>query len=140
MKKVLFDSDVIIDVLSRREPFFRASFQALNLVNLRLIQGYISAHAVTNIFYILRKQLGIPTTLTLLQTLLEEICIAPINDSVIHAALTNPQNDFEDAVTREAARASHIDYIVTRNLKDYTQSSIPAFLPEQLLANIISDS
>lgn len=139
MKKVLFDSDVIIDVLSRREPFFTASFQALNLVDLHLIQGYISAHAVTNIFYILRKQLDIPATLALIQTLLEEICIAPVNNSVIHAALANPQNDFEDAVTREAAISFGIDYIVTRNLKDYTQSSIPVFLPEQLLANLTSN-
>lgn len=137
MKKVLFDGDVIIDVLSRREPFFAGSFQALDLVNLRLIQGYISAHAVTNIFYILRKQLGNPTTLALLQTLLKEIGIAPINDSVIHAALSNRHNDFEDAVTIEAAKAFQIDYIVTRNLKDYSQSSIPIFLPEQLLTEIM---
>ncbi len=58
MKRVLFDSDVLLDVLAQRQSFVVASTQALNTVKQGQVQGYISGHAVTNIFYILRRQIG----------------------------------------------------------------------------------
>ncbi|WP_199247125.1 PIN domain-containing protein [[Phormidium] sp. ETS-05] len=58
MRRVLFDSDVLLDVLAERQPFFVASARALNAVTQPQVQGYISGHAVTNIFYILRRQVG----------------------------------------------------------------------------------
>ncbi|MEP0833031.1 PIN domain-containing protein [Microcoleus sp. AS-A8] len=54
---MLFDSDVLLDVLSQRQPFVIASAQALNTVTQEQVQGYVSGHAVTNIFYILRRQM-----------------------------------------------------------------------------------
>ncbi|MGH7999734.1 MAG: PIN domain-containing protein [Brasilonema sp.] len=58
MKRVLFDSDVLLDVLAQRQPFVIASARALNTVTQEQVQGYVSGHAVTNIFYILRCQIG----------------------------------------------------------------------------------
>jgi predicted nucleic acid-binding protein len=58
LKLVLFDSDVLLDVLAQRQPFVIASAQALNTVTQEQVQGYVSGHAVTNIFYILRRQVG----------------------------------------------------------------------------------
>ena len=58
MKRVLFDSDVLLDVLAQRKPFVIASAQALNTVTQEQVQGYVSGHAVTNIFYILRRKIG----------------------------------------------------------------------------------
>jgi hypothetical protein len=58
LKRVLFDSDVLLDILAQRQPFVTASARALNTVIHKQVQGYVSGHAVTNIFYILRRQVG----------------------------------------------------------------------------------
>jgi predicted nucleic acid-binding protein len=73
VKRVLFDSDVLLDVLGKREPHFQASVQALNTVKTGKTQGYISGHAVTNIYYILSKQNGRESSRKLVISLLENV-------------------------------------------------------------------
>lgn len=70
MKQVLFDSDVLLDVLLQRQPFWTISARALNTVTQGKVEGYISSHATTNIFYILRRQVGNETARELLSRLL----------------------------------------------------------------------
>lgn len=137
MKRVLFDSDVIIDVMANRQPFIVDSAQALNTVATLHIEGYVAGHAVTNIFYILRRQLGVSVTLDILTKLLGKLKVASVTDAVIHSALQTKMTDFEDAVTSEAAFAINLDFIVTRNTKDYINSPIPAILPERLLELVL---
>ncbi|MGI0484734.1 PIN domain-containing protein [Pantanalinema rosaneae CENA516] len=134
MRRVLFDSDVLLDVLAQRQPFVVASAQALNRVTQPQVQGYVSGHAVTNIFYILRRQVGSETARELLSRLLEHLQIASVTDEVIRAALQSSMADFEDAVTSEAANAAGLEVIVTRNTPDFGASAIPAVLPEEFLA------
>ena len=134
MRRVLFDSDVLLDVLAQRQPFVIASAQALNTVTQPQVQGYVSGHAVTNIFYILRRQVGSETARELLSRLLEHLQIASVTDEVIRAALQSSMADFEDAVTSEAANAAGLEVIVTRNAPDFAASAIPAVLPEEFLA------
>jgi predicted nucleic-acid-binding protein len=130
----LFDSDVLLDVLAQRQPFVVASAQALNMVTQPQVQGYVSGHAVTNIFYILRRQVGRETASELLSRLLEHLQIASVTDEVIRAALQSSMADFEDAVTSEAANAAGLEVIVTRNTTDFVASAIPAVSPEEFLA------
>ncbi|MEA5418433.1 PIN domain-containing protein [Spirulina sp. CCNP1310] len=134
MRRVLFDSDVLLDVLAQRQPFLVASAQALNTVTQLQVQGYVSGHAVTNIFYILRRQVGSETARQLLSRLLQYLQIASVTDEVIRAALQNAMTDFEDAVTHEAGNAAGVEIIVTRNTPDFVASRIPAVLPEEFLA------
>lgn len=136
MKRVLFDSDVLLDVLSQRQPFFVASTQALNTVNQEKVEGYISGHAVTNIFYILRRQVGKAKAQESISKLLERLRVASVTEEVIKSALNSAMSDFEDAVTSEAANAIGVEIIVTRNLSDFTNSSISAMLPEEFLKAI----
>lgn len=133
MKRVLFDSDVLLDVLAQRQPFVTASAKALNTVTQRQIQGYISGHAVTNIFYILRRQVGSEEAKKLISKLLQRIQVASVTDEVIRAALQSSIVDFEDAVTSEAAKAINLDIIITRNISDFISSSVPAMLLEDFL-------
>ncbi|WP_199306891.1 PIN domain-containing protein [Anabaena sphaerica] len=98
MKKVLFDSDVLLDILAQRQPFVVASAQALNTVMKKQVQGFVSGHAVTNIFYILRRKIGSEAARKLIENLLQHIQIASVTDEVIHQALQSPIKDFEDAV------------------------------------------
>lgn len=134
MRRVLFDSDVLLDVLAQRQPFVVTSAQALNTVTQPQVQGYVSGHAVTNIFYILRRQVGGETARELLSRLLQHLQIANVTDEVIRAALQSSMADFEDAVTSEAANATGVEIIVTRNIPDFATSAIPAVLPEEFLA------
>ncbi len=134
MKSVLFDSDVLLDVLAQRQPFLVASAKALNTVTQKQIQGYISGHTVTNIFYILRCQVGNETAKQLILNLLQYLQIASITDEVIWAALQSPITDFEDAVTSEAAKAIGLEIIVSRNTSDFVNSPVLTMLPEDFLA------
>jgi predicted nucleic-acid-binding protein len=133
LKQILFDSDVLLDILAQRQPFVVASAQALNTVVKKQVQGFVSGHAVTNIFYILRRQIGSEAARKLIENLLQHIQIASVTDEVIHQALKSPIKDFEDAVTSAAAMSTGLEIIVTRNKADFVQSSIPAMLPEELL-------
>ncbi|MBD2385131.1 PIN domain-containing protein [Cylindrospermum sp. FACHB-282] len=133
MKRVLFDSDVLLDILAQRQPFVVASARALNTVMQKQVQGFVSGHAVTNIFYILRRQIGSETARKLIETLLQNIQIASVTHEVIRQALKSPIKDFEDAVTSAAAMATGLEIIVTRNKADFVASSVPAMLPEELL-------
>ncbi|MBH8555099.1 PIN domain-containing protein [Nostocaceae cyanobacterium CENA357] len=133
MKRVLFDSDVLLDILAQRQPFVVTSAQALNTVITKQVQGFVSGHAITNIFYILRRQIGSEAARKLIENLLQHIHIASVNDEVIHQALQSPIKDFEDAVTSAAAMAARLEIIVTRNISDFVASSVPGILPEEFL-------
>jgi len=133
LRRVLFDSDVLLDVLAQRQPFVVASAQALNTATQPQVQGYVAGHAVTNIFYILRRQVGRETARELLSRLLQHLQIADVTDEVIRSALQSAMTDFEDAVTAEAASAMGLEIIVTRNTPDFTASPIPAMLPAEFL-------
>lgn len=137
MRRVLFDSDVLLDVLAQRQPFVVASAQALNTVTQSQVQGYVSGHAVTNIFYILRRQIGSEAARELLSRLLQHIQVASVTDEIIRAALQSSITDFEDAVTSEAANATRVEVIVTRNTADFVASSVPAVLPEEFLVMLL---
>lgn len=134
MKRILFDSDVLLDVLTQREPFFILSAQALNVATRSDVQGYVAGHSVTNIFYILRRQIGGEQAREKLSILLQKLKVASVTDAVIQAALKSSISDFEDAVVSEAAKAVNVEFIITRNVEDFVLSSIPALLPQVFLA------
>ena len=134
MKRVLFDSDVLLDVLCKREPHFQASVQALNTVKKGKTQGYISGHAVTNIYYILSKQNGRESSRKLVISLLENLQVARVTDAIIRQALTSPMKDFEDAVTSAVAESEKLEIIITRNLRDFAASPVPAMVPADFLS------
>jgi predicted nucleic-acid-binding protein len=134
LKRILFDSDVLLDVLAQRQPFVVASAQALNTATQPQVQGYVAGHAVTNVFYILRRQVGSETARELLSRLLQHLQVANVTDKVIRAALQSAMTDFEDAVTSEAASTAGVEVIVTRNTSDFATSTIPAVLPVEFLA------
>jgi predicted nucleic acid-binding protein len=137
LKRVLFDSDVLLDILAQRQPFIVASARALNTVMQNQVQGYLSGHAVTNIFYILRRQVGNEVARELLAKLLQNLQVASVTDEVIRQALNSPIKDFEDAVTSAAALTAGLEIIVTRNTPDFVASLVPAMLPDEFLTTLI---
>lgn len=134
MRRVLYDTNVILDVLLERQPHFVASAAALDAVGRGKVAGYVSAHAVTTIAYLLERRLGSAKSRRVLSDLLSKMRVAPVTDDVVRQALTSRISDFEDAVCHAAALESDLSMIVTRNIADFSKGKVPAVLPEVLRA------
>lgn len=134
--KVLFDTDVLLDVLLDREPFAEASAQLLSLVELARIAGGVASTSVTTIYYLMRKSLGAARTRRAVEDLLSLLEVAPVNRIVLTQAVASKIADFEDAVIAHAAHESQSDVIATRNVKDFKHSPVPAQRPDDILAAI----
>jgi len=133
--KVYIDSNIIIDVLQKREPFFDESYKIISLGLEGEIEAIISAVDITNVYYIMRKFLRDPVTarekIFILSNFLK-ICHCTTEDITKAFILFMP--DFEDAVIAAAARREKADFIITRNKDDFTDSPVPAVSPAQFLS------
>jgi len=136
---VLIDTNVAIDVLVHREPFFEDSQLILLASEQKYINGFISASAITDIFYIVNKFLKNKTaTCNLLKEhLIGIVSIVAVDGDNISEALNMEWDDFEDCVQYVAGKSIAADYIVTRNPKDFANELIKVVTPEELL-NIIA--
>jgi predicted nucleic acid-binding protein len=137
--RVLFDLNVILDVLQQREPFYRASAGVLASAEMERVEGWIAAHSVTTLFYLLAKERSRQLARIAIGDLLSILSVATVDQSVIEQALNLPYNDFEDAVQMMAAARLAADYLVTRNVDDYTESLLPVVQPAELLALLESE-
>ncbi len=130
MKRILFDTNVILDVLLDRQPFVEASAAAWAAAETRVAEGMLAAHAVTTIHYLVRKVRGNAQAKRTVAAILRVFKIAPVDGAVIQEALQLPFTDFEDAVTATAARSADCDYVVTRDPKGFRGSPVHPLLPE----------
>lgn len=131
---VLFDTNIILDILEKRLPFYDASQSALELCISGEVTGYIALHSISNIFYILRKRYSATDRRKLLLNIIDLLKIANADHKSVRNALEREDfSDFEDCLQDECAKQIHADYIVTRNINDFSTSDIPAITPENLL-------
>lgn len=139
--RVLFDTNVLLDVLLGREPYIQVAAKLVALVDNGRIEGSICAAAVTTLYYVGAKDLGRKRAHKQVRTLLSVFEIAPVDRDVLQRALDdNGFSDFEDAVAHEAAHAAGMSAIVTRNGRDFARATIPVFEPLELLAAIAARS
>ena len=136
---VLIDTNVVLDVLLERPPFYKDSFVISQLANLKRFTGYISASAVTDIFYISQKKLGKKAAKEAIKNLLHIYYPATVTDKDIYKAIDLTWDDFEDSVQFTVGEGLCADYIVTRNTQDFSSGHIPAVTPEQFI-QIIADT
>jgi predicted nucleic acid-binding protein len=132
--RVLFDVNVILDVLQERQPFFDDSFRLLSYAETGRIEGWVSAHTITTLYYLIAKDKSEAQAKVLLTQLLQYLHVANIDQMTIETALNLPYRDFEDAVQAIAATQQKLDYLVTRNPKDYQPEIIPTLQPAELIA------
>lgn len=130
MRRVLFDTNVVLDVLLDRQPHVEASAAAWAAVETGKLEGMLAAHAVTTIHYLVRKELGNTQTKRIISAILRVFGVAAVDSVVMQEALQLPFSDFEDAVTAAAARSAGCDCIVTRNPKGFRGSPVRILLPE----------
>ena len=132
--KILVDSNVAIDVLLKNEPFYASSVKIVGLSKLG-IQLFLSASAVTDIYYIVTRSLkNKKIAMDLLKDLLKKVDVAAVTGNEIRQAVNLDWDDFEDAVQYAAGESIAVDYIVTRNKKDFASTVLPVVSPDDLLA------
>ena len=134
--KVLFDTNVVLDVLLDRQPHADVAARLFALVDNSRLEGSICATTVTTIYYIAAKSFGRKRAQNQVRELLGLFSIADVDHDVLDRALDLDFADFEDAVVHEAARASGAAAIVTRDGEGFTNASLPVFDPHELLAAI----
>ena len=132
--KILVDSNVILDVLQMRDAFLSDSYRVLSLCTEDKVEGYAAAHTITNLHYILRKDFKPVERRETVLGVFNVLDIVEINSEMLKTALENFEfKDFEDCLQDECAAKIEADYIVTRNVKDFENSKIPAVTPEDFM-------
>lgn len=133
MEKIYIDSDIILDLLGRREPFYPYAAGLFSLVNSKEITAYVSPLIFSNLYYILRKLRSKETAIKSLHKLKLLVNILPIDDKIIELALLSELSDFEDAIQYYTAKENGINYLVTRNKKDYKKTDLIVCTAEEYL-------
>jgi predicted nucleic acid-binding protein len=136
IRRVLVDTDVVLDVATARAPFVTESKPVLALFERRRALGYVSAHSVTTMFYILRKLGDADRARAFLRDLLTILSVATEGHNDIVQALEADFSDFEDAVQHQCAQSNGCDAIVTRNIEQYRTASIAVYTPQEFVATL----
>lgn len=137
---VLFDTNVVLDVLLEREPHVLPAARLFSLVDTGSIRGAICSTTATTIYYIAAKSVGVRKAREQVRKLLGIFNIAPVNKHILLAALDAEFSDYEDAVLHEAASAIAADAIATRDRTGFANATIPALDPRELLAFIAASA
>ena len=139
--KIFLDTNIILDFLLKREPHYANAKKVFDMC-LYKIDGFVTPHSLIDIFYILSERSDAPieycrNTIQKLRTVLNVI---EENDFRVHSAASNYEfSDFEDAMQYESALFTDVDYIITRNSKDFEKSAIPVLSPADFLLEITNN-
>lgn len=132
--KILIDTNIVLDVMLKREPFYRLSLEILRLAKKDDVEEYVSASAVTDIYYLAYRQLRDKGMVReLMRKLLTVISIASVAGQEIENALSLEWNDFEDSVQYSVEYLQEMDGIVTRNPNDYKDAKIEVWEPGRIM-------
>lgn len=137
MKKVYFDTNILLDIALDRKPFVNDALILLELIENKKIFGYINSLSVVNIHYLVSKQKGKDIANQLIKDILQFFDVVNVDKKIIIEAINSTFIDFEDAVQEFSAVNSGIEIILTRNIKDFKNTNIIVLAPEQFLKNII---
>ena len=132
--RVLFDTNVVLDVFLARQPFVAAASELFGLAENSRIEGLLCATTITTVDYLLIQAMPRPDANQTLRKLLALFEIAPVNRAVLEEALKSKLTDFEDAVLDQAGRLAGAEVVVTRNQKDFRHASLRIFGPDEFLS------
>ena len=133
---VLIDLNIILDVLQNRTPFYDASARLLAAVETGVLEGFIAAHSITTLFYIIDKSKSSAEARANITSLLQFLKIAPVDENTINQALNLDYKDFEDAVQMISALQCNAAYLITRNINDYHPPLLPVIQPVDFLSTL----
>lgn len=130
----MIDTNILLDVLIHREDFYDDAKAVLTLCEERTVQGFVSASAVTDIFYITRKALGnTEEAYRVIGLILNIVRILTVTNEDVLNAFQVRAKDFEDCLAATCAKSNKCDGIVTRNKKDFLTFGVTLYSPDELL-------
>lgn len=132
--KILIDTNIILDVLIKREPFYVDSARVWTIARERVITGYLSAISINNLYYIIRKLKGQEMAASFVDQILEDFEIVNLTKSILKQARTIQKKDFEDLIQYFSALHEGCDFLVTRNKKDFPAIGLKILSPKELLS------
>jgi predicted nucleic acid-binding protein len=135
--RVLIDTNIVLDFLLQREPFFQDAEMLFQTIDAGQVTGYITATTLTDIFYISRKHTrSIEQSRQAVSATLNAMAICPIDRAVLELAFNSGLDDFEDAVQIFSAVAQELDAILTRDTKGFLSSPVPVLSVQELLRQL----
>ena len=137
MTRLMIDTNIILDVLLEREPFFRDSKAVLDLCESKKVLGFISASTATDIFYLVRKALkSTDKAYIALGHILNIVKVLTVTNDDVNTAFIHHAPDFEDCLLATCAKSNKCAGIVTRNKKDFLTLGISLFNPKEVIEGI----
>jgi predicted nucleic acid-binding protein len=134
--RALIDTNVVLDVLLERLPFFDEADAVWKKCDEGVIDGFVSAVTITTIFYVARKLLGAQQALEAVATCMEAFQIAPIDRHALELALQLTGDDFEDNVQIACARTAQLDHVITRDRTGFAASDVAVLTPREVLQRL----
>ncbi len=135
MKSVLFDTNIILDIALKREPFFQDAIKLFTLIDDQKIVGFVTATTITDIYYLSKKANGHAKTIQFIESLLKIVEIIGVDKTTILKAISLKIKDFEDGIQVSATLLNDIEVIITRNEKDFIGSNVIVNTPNEFLKN-----
>ena len=130
--KILFDTNIILDILLNRAPFVDLSANLVSSVENRMIEGYLCATTITTLDYLISKSRNRETARIEIQKILALFQIADVNSTVLSMSINSSFTNFDDAVQYFSGKCSKVNGLVTRNIKDYKLATLPIYTPDEL--------
>ena len=135
--RILCDTNIILDVLLDREPFVEASAEVLKRCEIGIIEGFTTASCITDIFYLVHKQLhDNERSYQAIEQLLTILRVADVTNSHIAEAFSHRASDFEDCLAAICAKSIHCDFVVTRDIKGFVDFDIPTLTPPEFIGRL----
>lgn len=137
MSKLLVDTNVVLDLLAKREPFYDAAAVLFSLADKKEVKLSISSLTFANTSYVLTRLLPVDKTREILRRFRLLVEVLPLDDKVIDLALNDPGfMDFEDGLQYYPALEHGQEIIITRDLRGFKESRLPVMTPEEYLISI----
>lgn len=133
MKKVLIDTNVVIDLLAKREPFYKSTSRLFTLASKKLITAYVSSLTLVTTHFIVSRELSESETRKVIRRFKSIANVLDLKDAYLNLALDSEFKDFEDAIQYHTALSNNLDAIITRNKRDFKKSNIPVYTTEEYL-------
>ena len=135
--RILFDTNIILDVLLNRKRFVELSSNLVGMVENNTIEGYLCATTITTLDYLITKTINKKQAKIEIKKLLTIFNIAGVNSTVIELSVNSTFDDFEDALQYYSGECCEVEGLVTRNTKDYKNTKLPIYTPDELWGIVI---
>lgn len=133
MIKALIDTNVVLDIALNREPFFEYSSKIFDKIDDQILEGFITASSITDIYYIASKQNDKLQARKFLINLIQILEVVGVDKDIVIQALESEITDFEDAIQVFSAKSNSIDLVITRNVADFASTGMKALTPQEFI-------